>query len=74
MTEGTAVYMDALEIKAPPNCIKINAMECFPSNILARAEHAKNWLRTNRVTVPACISPSIILECLWQTMKTLVTV
>ena len=46
--EGTAVYTDVLEIKTPPNCIKINATECFPGNILAPAEHAKNWLRSKR--------------------------
>ena len=78
MREGTAAYTDVLEIKTPPNCIKINATECFPGNILAPAEHAKNWLRSKRDIpcnrVPGRISPSIILECLWQTMKTLVTV
>ena len=42
------VYTDVLEIKTPPNCIKINAMECFLGNILAPAEHAKNWLRSKR--------------------------
>ena len=46
--EGTAVYTDVLEIKTLPNCIKINATECFPGNILAPAEHAKNWLRSKR--------------------------
>ena len=48
MREGTAVYTDVLEIKTPPNCIKINATEYFPGNILAPAEHAKNWLRSKR--------------------------
>ena len=48
MREGTTVYTDILEIKTPPNCIKINAPECFPGNILALAEHAKNWLISKR--------------------------
>ena len=46
--ECITVYTDVLGIKAPPNCIKINATECFPGNILAPAEHAKNWLRSKR--------------------------
>ena len=46
--EGTTEYTDVPEIKAPPNYIKINATECFPGNILAPAEHAKNWLRSKR--------------------------
>ena len=40
MTEGTTIYMDVPETKTPPNCIKINATECFPANIVAPAEHA----------------------------------
>ena len=40
--EVTAIYTDVSEIKTPPNCIKINATECFASNVLAHAEHAKN--------------------------------
>ena len=46
--EGTTVYTDVPKIKAPPNCTKLNATECFPCNILAPAEHAKNWLRSKR--------------------------
>ena len=46
--EGTTIYTDVPEIKTSPNCIKINATECFPGNILAPPEHAKNWLRSNR--------------------------
>ena len=42
------MYMDVPEIKKSPNCIKLNATECFPGNILASAEHAKNWLRSKR--------------------------
>ena len=75
--EGTTIYTDVPEIKTLANCIKINATESFPGNILATAKHAKNWLRSKRdihVTVLERISPSIILECLWQTMKVLVTV
>ena len=66
--EGTTVYTDVLEIKTPPNSIKINATQCFPGNILAPAKHAKNWLRreASHVTVPERISSSTILECLWQ--------
>ena len=48
MREGTTIYMDVPETKTPPNCIKINATECFPANILAPTEHASNWLRSNR--------------------------
>ena len=48
MTEGTPVYTDVSQIKTPPTCITINATESFPGNILATAEHAKNWLRNNR--------------------------
>ena len=83
--EGTTIYTDTPEIKTPTNCIKINATECFPCNILPLAEHSKNTLRSRRgipcdqswetshVTNPGRILPSIILECLWQTMKMLVT-
>ena len=46
--EGTTVYTVVLELKTLSNCIKINATECFPGNILAHAEHAKNWLRSKR--------------------------
>ena len=46
--EGTTVYTVVLEIKTLSNCIKINATEYFPGNILAHAEHAKNWLRSKR--------------------------
>ena len=46
--EGTAKYKDVPEIKTPPNCIKINATECFLGNILAPADHAENWLRSKR--------------------------
>ena len=45
MREGTAIYTKVPEIKTPPNCVKINANECFPGNILAPTEHGKNWLR-----------------------------
>ena len=48
VTEGTAIYMYVLEIKKSPNCIKLNATECFPGNILASAQHPKNCLRNNR--------------------------
>ena len=48
MKEGTTIYTDVPEIKTSLNCIKINATECFPGNILAPPEHAKNWLRSNR--------------------------
>ena len=48
VSEGTTVYTDVLEIKTPPNSIKINATQCFPGNILAPAKHAKNWLRSKR--------------------------
>ena len=48
MGEGTIVYTDVPEIKTPPNCIKINATECFSGNILAPAEHAENWFRSRR--------------------------
>ena len=48
MGEGTIVYTDVPEIKTPPNCIKINATECFSGNILPPAEHAENWLRSRR--------------------------
>ena len=40
--EGTTIYTDVLKIKTPPNCIKINATECFPGNILVPTERAKN--------------------------------
>ena len=40
--------MDNPEIKKSPNCIKLNATQCFPGNILASTEHAKNWLRSKR--------------------------
>ena len=40
--------MDNPEIKKSPNCIKLNATQCFPGNILASTEHAKNWLRSTR--------------------------
>ena len=30
------------------HCVKINATECLPGNILAPAEYAKNWLRIKR--------------------------
>ena len=46
--EGTTIYTDVPEIKTPANCIKINATESFPGNILATAKHAKNWLRSKR--------------------------
>ena len=46
--EGTTVYIVVLELKTLSNCIKINATECFPGNILAHTEHAKNWLRSKR--------------------------
>ena len=46
--EGKTIDMDVPEVKTPTNCIKINAMECFPGNIVAPAEHAKNWLRNKR--------------------------
>ena len=46
--EVTTVYTDVPEIKTPPNCIKVNATECFPGNNLAPAEHTKNWLRSKR--------------------------
>ena len=46
--EGTTVYTVVLELKTLSNCIKINATECFPGNILAHTEHAKNWLRSKR--------------------------
>ena len=41
-------YTDFSEIKTPANCIKINATEIFPKNILAPAKHAKNWLKSKR--------------------------
>ena len=46
--EGTTIYTDTPEIKTPTNCIKINATECFPCNILPLAEHSKNTLRSRR--------------------------
>ena len=39
--EGTTICTDVPEIKTAPNCVKINATECFPGNILAPEEHAK---------------------------------
>ena len=48
MREGTTEYTCVPKIKVPLNCFKINATECFPGNILAPAEHAKNWLRSKR--------------------------
>ena len=38
MREDTAIYTDVPEIKTPPNCVKINATERFPGNILALAK------------------------------------
>ena len=48
MRQGTVIYTDVPEIKTPPSCVKINATECFPGNILALTIHAKNWLRNKR--------------------------
>ena len=44
--EDTIVCSYVPQIKTPPNCMLRNATECFPGNILARAEHVKNWLRS----------------------------
>ena len=46
--EDTIVCSHVPQIKTPPNCMLRNAMECFPGNILARAEYIKNWLRSKR--------------------------
>ena len=35
MREGTTEYRYVPKIKTPLNCVKINATECFPGNILA---------------------------------------
>ena len=43
---GKIVYPDVPEIKTPPNRMLRNGRECFPGNILAPAEHVKNWLRS----------------------------
>ena len=53
--------MNVPEIKTPPNCIKMNAMECFPGNILAPTEHDKNWLRSKR-GIPCNRSGAYITE------------
>ena len=66
LKKGTTIYTDVLEIKKSPNYIKINATECFPGNIF----HPQNMLKI----VPGHIKPSVIIECLWQTMNILATV
>ena len=40
--KGTTIYTDVPEINTPPNCVKINATEYFPGNILAPTEDVKN--------------------------------
>ena len=59
--KNVVIYIQMSGINTPSNHIKLNATECFQDNNLAPTEHAKNWLG------------SIILKCLSQTMKMLMT-